>query len=145
MPYIGCRYNGLMASAADENMTQLLDRGSTRLLVLAVLADGPRHGYAIQKRVAQATNRQLAPGTLYPLLKQLTSEGLIEPDAESEPDVEPGIVVGRTRSPRRRIVYRLTEPGRTDFKQHAAHWQAVIARLQGLVMPALRHIKNHPV
>lgn len=108
----------------------MLTRATTELLVFAAVADGPRHGYAIKKRIQQATGRTIAYGTLYPLLKRLESEGFLFPQQDD--------------NPRKRTWYRLTPEGQTHFKHLASTWQATIARLQGLVLPALRHAKNHP-
>lgn len=49
------------------------------LLVLAVLEEGPAHGYQIARRVDRASEGLLAlkEGTLYPRLYQLEREGLI--------------------------------------------------------------------
>jgi DNA-binding PadR family transcriptional regulator len=48
------------------------------LLVLASLADGPKHGYAITRDVAGQTGVKLGPGTLYGAISRLEERGLIE-------------------------------------------------------------------
>jgi DNA-binding PadR family transcriptional regulator len=48
------------------------------LLVLASLAGGPKHGYAITSDVAQFADVRLGPGTLYGALSRLEGKGLIE-------------------------------------------------------------------
>ncbi|HEY1706315.1 MAG TPA: PadR family transcriptional regulator [Trebonia sp.] len=48
------------------------------LLVLASLADGPRHGYAITQDVLSETGVRLGPGTLYGAISRLEERGLIE-------------------------------------------------------------------
>lgn len=48
------------------------------LLVLASLADGAKHGYAITQDVAEQTGVQLGPGTLYGAITRLEERGLIE-------------------------------------------------------------------
>ena len=48
------------------------------LVVLASLADGPKHGYAIIQDVAAQTGLQLGPGTLYGAIGRLEERGLIE-------------------------------------------------------------------
>jgi DNA-binding PadR family transcriptional regulator len=48
------------------------------LLVLASLAGGPKHGYAITQDVAAQTGVQLGPGTLYGAIGRLEERGLIE-------------------------------------------------------------------
>lgn len=48
------------------------------LLVLTSLADGPKHGYAITRDVAELAGVRLGPGTLYGALSRLEGKGLIE-------------------------------------------------------------------
>ena len=48
------------------------------MLVLASLADGPKHGYAITQDVAAQVGVQLGPGTLYGAIGRLEERGLIE-------------------------------------------------------------------
>jgi DNA-binding PadR family transcriptional regulator len=48
------------------------------LLVLASLADGPKHGYAITQDVVAQTGVRLGPGTLYGAIGRLEERGLIE-------------------------------------------------------------------
>jgi DNA-binding PadR family transcriptional regulator len=48
------------------------------LLVLASLADGAKHGYAITTDIAEQVGVTLGPGTLYAALGRLEERGLIE-------------------------------------------------------------------
>ena len=48
------------------------------MLVLASLADGPKHGYAITQDVAEQVGVQMGPGTLYGAIARLEERGLIE-------------------------------------------------------------------
>ena len=50
-----------------------------QMLVLTVLADGPRHGYAINTAIEELTGRKLGPGSLYGALSRLEARGLIRP------------------------------------------------------------------
>ncbi|QHC24812.1 PadR family transcriptional regulator [Streptomyces sp. GS7] len=47
------------------------------LLILASLADGPKHGYAIIKDVEEQTSVKLGPGTLYAAISRLEDSGLV--------------------------------------------------------------------
>jgi DNA-binding PadR family transcriptional regulator len=69
------------------------------LLILASLADGEKHGYAITADVAEQVGVRLGPGTLYAALGRLEALGLIE---------------GRPAEGRRRP-YRLTAAGATEL------------------------------
>ncbi len=77
-------------------MRDRLDRwADPPLLVLASLADQPKHGYAITQDVADTMGVRLSAGTLYAVISRLESRGLIEPlDSED-----------------RRRPYRLTAAG----------------------------------
>ena len=108
-----------------------LFRGSLEVLVLAVLADGDRYGYVIQRRVREASGQSVTPGSLYPLLHRLEEDGLVEARWEAD--------TGRSRK-----WYTLTDAGRRRLRESAADWQAMIARMQGLVLPALRRVASRP-
>ncbi len=49
------------------------------LLVLVSVADGPKHGYAIQEDIAAAAGTRLGPGSLYGAIGRLERDGLIRP------------------------------------------------------------------
>jgi len=72
------------------------------LVVLAALADGPKHGYAIMQEAEQMTGQPLGPGTLYAVLARLERRGLIEPIPTDD----------------RRRPYRLTGLGATVLQGH---------------------------
>lgn len=48
------------------------------LLVLASLAGGPKHGYAVIQDVEATSGTRLGPGTLYGAIARLERSGLIE-------------------------------------------------------------------
>jgi DNA-binding PadR family transcriptional regulator len=49
------------------------------LLVLASLADGPKHGHAMIDDIETMSGARLGPGTLYGAIARLERENLIEP------------------------------------------------------------------
>ena len=65
------------------------------LLILASLASGPKHGYAIMGDVAAFAGVSLGPGTLYTAITRLVEKELIAPES----------------SPGRQRPYRLTAEG----------------------------------
>jgi DNA-binding PadR family transcriptional regulator len=68
------------AERAGSDMTNRLDRwADPPLLVLASLADEPKHGYAITQDVADTMGVRLSAGTLYAVISRLEAQGLIEP------------------------------------------------------------------
>lgn len=72
------------------------------LLILVVLAQGPKHGYAIMTEAEQLSGSPLGPGTLYAALGRLERQGLIEPMPATD----------------RRRPYQLTGAGATTLEQH---------------------------
>ena len=73
-------------------------------LILASLADGPRHGYALTRDIEAFAGIRLAPGTLYEALSRLESQGLI----------------AAVDSDDRRRPYRLTVAGAGVLREHLA-------------------------
>ena len=66
-------------------MRDRLDRwADPPLLVLASLAEEPRHGYAITQDIADTMGVRLSAGTLYAVISRLESRGLIEPLENAE-------------------------------------------------------------
>jgi PadR family transcriptional regulator PadR len=97
-------------------------RGHLDALLLAVLDDGPRHGYAIiealQLRSGGALN--LPTGTVYPALHRLEDAGLI---AGSWSTVDG----------RRRRTYQLTTAGQRRLHADRGNWREFAAAITTLL------------
>ena len=78
---------------------KLLFKGYLKLLVLAILDKGPMHAYGIIKELEKSSGFKPSPGALYPILKRLLREGLVE----AEP--------GGHETPGTRL-YKITSKGR---------------------------------
>ncbi len=89
------------------------------LLVLASLADGDKHGYAIMEDVQAFAGTRLGPGTLYGAITRLEERGWIRPIGAVE----------------RRRPYRLTAEGRRQL-------QAQLASLDQIVKVGQRRLKH---
>ncbi len=89
------------------------------LLILASLAGGQKHGYAMLTDVAEFSGVALGPGTLYGAISRLEQEGLIE-------------AVGSTG---RRRPYRITARGRK-------HLEAQVAALAPIIRVSARRLRN---
>jgi transcriptional regulator len=90
-----------------------LKKGSTELLILALLEGRPRHGYELGKLIETRSGGRLQfrIGSLYPILCRLESQDLI---------------VGRwVEKPgeRRRRYYRLTAQGRSALARQRSDWE----------------------
>jgi DNA-binding PadR family transcriptional regulator len=79
------------------------------MLVLASLADEPKHGYAITQDVAVQVGVRLGPGTLYGAIGRLEERGLIE----------------ALPAQQRRRPYRITAAGAQELAQAAARMRDV--------------------
>jgi len=104
-----------------------LCRGSLEVMLLSVLADGRSYGYAIREKLQNAGGQPVQFGTLYPLLHRLEAEGHIKATWDRS-------------TKRERKWYELTPTGKRELRRSAADWQAYLARLQSLVLPAVRNV-----
>jgi DNA-binding PadR family transcriptional regulator len=97
-------------------------RGHLDLLLLAIVEDGPFHGYAVIEELRRRTEGaiDLPEGTIYPALHRLERGGLLT-SAWTE-------VGGR-----RRRSYRLTTPGRTAAREKRREWTAFALTVQRVV------------
>jgi len=98
--------------------TSLL-QGTLDVLILKILNQEPRTGWAISLRLRQMSSEtlQVSHGSLYPALHKLEHEGWIEGEWG----------VGETG--RQTKVYSLTKAGRKQLKTETEQW----ARLSGAV------------
>jgi DNA-binding PadR family transcriptional regulator len=79
------------------------------LLIMASLAEGPKHGYAITRDVHEIAGVTLGPGTLYGAIARLEERGLIEPLEADD----------------RRRPYRLTGSGAAVLREQLTEQQRV--------------------
>ena len=89
---------------ADDTLNDLNELGrfsDPSLLILASLAGGPKHGYAMMEDIEQMSGTRLGPGTLYGALARLERRGMIEPLPAEE----------------RRRPYRITGVGATILRE----------------------------
>ncbi|MFI5274142.1 MAG: PadR family transcriptional regulator [Ktedonobacterales bacterium] len=78
------------------------------LLILASLAGGPKHGYAMIEDIDRMVGVHLGPGTLYGAIARLEQRGLIEPLPADD----------------RRRPYRITGVGATVLREQLASLQS---------------------
>ena len=80
-------------------MSPVFAHGQLRLYLLALLDEGPRHGYEVIQDLEKRFNGLYTPsaGTVYPRLSKLEEEGLVERTDEG-----------------RKATYRITEAGRAE-------------------------------
>lgn len=83
------------------------NRGDVRASVLLLLDEQPRHGYEILTELADRSDGSWrpSPGSVYPVLKALSAEGLVHPEQEAG-----------------RRVFHLTDEGRKLVEEHRESW-----------------------
>lgn len=88
-------------------------KGHLPILVLGLLQQEPRHGYALCQALAGTGGGrlELGEGTIYPLLHRLERQGHIQAEWKS----------GETGKPRK--VYSITATGRGLIQEHQSDWQ----------------------
>jgi DNA-binding PadR family transcriptional regulator len=91
------------------------------LYILAALADGDRHGYALMQAVRDVSEGRvpIQTGSFYRHLSQLLEAGLV---AETTPR--------RVEDPRRGVDYRLTPRGRQVLDRERRHLVNLVAALK---------------
>ena len=90
------------------------------LLILASLAAGPRHGYAMILDIEQFSGTRLEPGTLYGAIERLQGRGWIVPLAAQD----------------RRRPYELTSSGAAALREQLPTLQRVTATARARLGPA---------
>jgi PadR family transcriptional regulator PadR len=103
-----------------------LKKGSAETLILALLEDGPSHGYELAKRIDDRTGGRLTfhVANVYTSLYRLEHAGFIvgrwvEKDGE-----------------RRRRFYRLTPAGRHELAARRRSWREFVGAVDIVLRPA---------
>jgi DNA-binding PadR family transcriptional regulator len=101
-----------MGNATDtfETLRMELRRGSLVLAVLAALRS-EKYGYTLRKSLADR-GLDIDEGTLYPLLRRLESQGMLESE-------------WREADGRSKRFYRLSTEGRALLRQLHAEWKRI--------------------
>jgi transcriptional regulator len=112
---------------ATPPLTRELKRGSTELLILALVEDRPRHGYEISRLIEERSGGAISfhTASLYPTLYRLEASGVIE-----------GRWVEQAGQRRRRY-YRLTRAGRQALARQRSTWDQFFAALNRVA--GIRH------
>ena len=103
------------------------------MILLAALAAGPAHGYAIIQEIRRRSGNafDLPEGTIYPALHRLEQAGLLSSRwANSE-------------TGRKRRIYSVTARGRRAFADRRAVWHRFANALRGLLAEA-GHVVTEP-
>jgi len=93
------------------------------MLILRTLARGPLHGYAIARRIKEASESelQIEDGSLYPALNRMLAKGWLAAEW------------GISENNRKARFYRLTKEGRKQLDAEAKEFERLVRSIQ-LVM-----------
>jgi|SRR5690606_34675583 PadR family transcriptional regulator PadR len=94
-------------------------KGVLELCVLSLIARQDRYGYELVEEISR--NFAIAEGTIYPLLRRLTKDGLCT-----------AYLAESTEGPPRKY-YRLTPEGRRVQRQLLEEWRAFVRGVQNMV------------
>ena len=100
-----------------------LIQGTLDLLILKTISVEPKHGWAIAKRIQQASEDalQVTQGALYPALHRLEQQGWISAEWRS------------TETGREAKFYKLTRAGAAQLRKELAQWERLSTGI-GLVI-----------
>src|SRR5438876_7631583 len=106
-------------------------KGHLDMIVLAALAAGPAHGYAVIEQIKRKSGQafDLPEGTIYPALHRLEEAGLLSSRWVT------------AESGRRRRVYALSRRGERALAERSAIWQQFSDAIGGLLAGTQPHRK----
>jgi PadR family transcriptional regulator PadR len=96
-----------------------LKKGVLELCVLALLSRRDSYAYEIASRLAEGID--MGEGTIYPLMRRLQSDGLVDT-----------YLVESSSGPPRKY-YRLTAAGRTSFAAQRTEWAAFAGAVNAIL------------
>ncbi len=100
-------------------MNSQLKRGTLELCVLSLLCDSDCYGYELVNRISECM--QITEGTIYPLMKRLKDNGVID-----------SYIVESQEGPPRKY-YRITESGRAEKEKLLSEWFGFVESINSLL------------
>lgn len=101
-----------------DKLMQELRRGTITIGVLSQLSE-PQYGYSLVTMLDEK-GVQVEPGTLYPLLRRLEKQGILDSKWD-------------TNESRPRKYYLLSETGKEVFELLVAEWKNIVSSLNHLI------------
>jgi len=113
----------------SNNISRELIGASAMPLILAVLKEGDSYGYEIIQKIYQLSDEKIKwkDGSLYPVLKKLENQGLIES-------------YWNTEGVRARRYFKLLPQGETQLQKEFSNWNLVNTMMSKLCTPRLDSI-----
>jgi DNA-binding PadR family transcriptional regulator len=102
---------------------QQLRKGSTPLLILSILNEGPQHGYGIMRAMEQRSEGyfSMTAALLYPALHQMELDGLVSAEWQN------------TIGNRRKKIYSITPKGKEYLMKDNLEWHRFFDYLFGII------------
>ncbi|HEX5377116.1 MAG TPA: PadR family transcriptional regulator [Phenylobacterium sp.] len=99
----------------EGRIGRLLEHGDLRFVILALVAEKPRHGYDVMRELEERTGGSYrpSPGVIYPTFSLLEDEGFVRPSGD-----EAG-----------RKAYEITPAGKDALEGNRVAVDAIFARL----------------
>jgi transcriptional regulator len=99
-------------------------QGTLDLMVLRIVASGPKHGFAISRRLSELSDAwlQVDEGSLYPCLYRLEQRGCLRSE------------VSPSENNRRARYYTITKAGEDELQTKSENWR----QLTGVVSAVLK-------
>ncbi|WP_164670806.1 PadR family transcriptional regulator [Virgibacillus doumboii] len=101
-----------------DKLMQELRRGTITIGVLSQLEE-PQYGYSLVSMLKEQ-GIDVEPGTLYPLLRRLEKQGLLDSKWD-------------TNESRPRKYYLLSQPGKEVYEQLCVEWKRIASSLDNLI------------
>ncbi len=101
-----------------------LKKGVLELCVLALLMKHDSYAYEIASRLAEGID--MGEGTIYPLMRRMQSDGLVDTYLVESPQGPP------------RKYYRLTSAGRASFAAQKSEWQIFARAVEAILAEEAR-------
>lgn len=103
-----------------------LIQGTLDLLILKTVANGPKHGWAIARRIQQVSGEvlQVTQGSLYPALHRLEQQGWLTSEWIT------------TESGREAKAYGLSASGKKQLAKELESWERLSSAIQLVVREA---------
>lgn len=102
-----------------ETIQVQLKKGVLELCVLALLSRHDSYAYEIASRLAEGID--MGEGTIYPLMRRLQADGLVDTYLVESPAGPP------------RKYYRLTQAGRASFAAQKSEWTAFARAVEAIL------------
>lgn len=112
-----------LSALASTDWTSQLRRGVLELCILTLLREDPSYGYEIVTTLAELGPLATNENTVYPLLRRLKADGLLETFSQESSAGPP------------RQYYRISAIGRKRLAQLAKEWDAMVAAVDRCMKP----------